>query len=101
MPDRRHRVRDLSVDTSVWVNTREMQTPSRVTRADTAPRSYWVQTPSGEVRRNRRDGIVQPNLKNPQESSEETQKQTSAPNVITTRSHTRALIKPPERLTYS
>ena len=50
--DRRHRVRDLSpvpADTFVWVNTKGMQTPSRVTRADTAPRSYWLQTPSGEI----------------------------------------------------
>ena len=60
--DRRHRVRDVSpipVDTPVWINTRGTQTPGTVSRLDGAPRSYWLQTPSGEVRRNRRDVIVQ------------------------------------------
>ena len=108
--DRRHRVRDLSPipdNTPVWVNTRGTQIPGTVARSDNASRSYWLQTPSGEVRRNRRDVIVQPELTESQEPSVASQERPTsssrteeAPNMIATRSRTGTVIRPPERLTY-
>ena len=54
--NRQHRVRPVPTlpdDTPVWVNTQGRQVPGRViTTADT-PRSYVVEVPSGQVRRNR------------------------------------------------
>ena len=97
--DRRHRVRDLSPildGTSVWVNTCGTRTSGRVTRLDTALRSYWLQTPSGEVRCNRRDVIIQPQ---PTESQESTLPVRTL-NVIATQSRTETTIRPPKRLTY-
>ena len=51
--DRRHRVRDLSEDESVWVHTRNRTGPGRVITSADAPRSYVVETESGDIRRNR------------------------------------------------
>ena len=53
--DRRHRVRDLPEipdNTDVWITTGGQPIAGRtITSADT-PRSYIVQTPTGETRRN-------------------------------------------------
>ena len=105
--DKRHRVRDLSPipdDTETWVNTRGTQAYGTVRQADVAPRSYWVDTPSGCVRRNRQDIIVRPpEQPTSSETSEQlysTNSSSSQPNVIATRSRTGTQIRPPERLTY-
>lgn len=98
--DQRHRVRDLSPipdDTSVWVNTRGTQTSGTVVRSDSAPRSYWLQTSSGEVRCNRRDVIVLPESTQSQETPPRT---VETPNVIATQSCTGTMIRSPERLSY-
>jgi len=53
--DQCHRVKTLPSlleDQPVWVETRGLQTPGRVSHALDAPRSYVVETASGQVRRN-------------------------------------------------
>ena len=53
--DRRHRVRSLPIlpeDQPVWVNMEGRQIPGTVLRQADTPRSYLVETPSGQVRRN-------------------------------------------------
>ena len=55
--DRTHRVRELPVPpdgTYVWVTSNGNPTPGQTMTTMDAPRSYIVQTPTGEVRCNRR-----------------------------------------------
>jgi transposase InsO family protein len=54
--DKRHRVRSVSPlpdDAPVWVNTQGQQVPGRIITTASTPRSYVVNVPSGQVRRNR------------------------------------------------
>ena len=54
--DRHHRTRtlpDLPDNTSVWVSTPQGQIPGDIVSAAPEPRSYHVEVPSGQVRRNR------------------------------------------------
>ena len=48
-------VRDLPLpdDTDVWITSGDQPTPGRVVSAAGTPRSYVVDTPNGQVRRNR------------------------------------------------
>ena len=51
----RHRTKILNSlpdDCSVWVRTGDTQVPGRIVSADSTPRSYYVSTPTGQVRRN-------------------------------------------------
>ena len=62
--DKRHRVRELPPlpeDQKVWVDTRGDLTPARVLHAADTPRSYVVETSSGQLRRNRSHLRIQPN----------------------------------------
>ena len=55
--DNRHRVHSqdkLSEGTPVWIKTDKQQTQGTVHSDAKTPRSYWVDTPSGNLRRNRR-----------------------------------------------
>lgn len=55
--DKRHRTRVLPMlpeETKVWVDTPSGQVPGSVVQHADTPRSYHVQVPSGQVRRNRR-----------------------------------------------
>ena len=60
--DRRHRVRDLPdlSDESVRVHTGNRTEPGRVIIYAGAPRSYVVETESGDIRRNRAHITSQP-----------------------------------------
>ena len=54
--DRRHRTRELPEipdDTEVWITTDGRQTAGRTVMTSDTPRSYIIETPSGEIRRNR------------------------------------------------
>ncbi len=109
--DKRHRVHPqagLSVGTPVWVrtNTRRCQ-GSVVSKADT-PRSYWVDTPSGKLRRNRRHLTLIPEQA-PCSGTPETvtldrpvsdETISSARSPIMTRTRTNTEIHPPERLRF-
>lgn len=96
--DRRKRVRTLPLlesGTSVWVNTQDRQVQGTVTHTANTPRSYYVDTPTGQVRRNRRD--LRPR---PAEQSI-TQEEPDPTNIVMTRSRTGVGIRPPDRLTYN
>ena len=54
--DNSHRVRnlpDIPDHTDVWITTDGQNTSAMTVRRSEAPRSYIVQTPTGEMRRNR------------------------------------------------
>ena len=93
--DQRHRARPLMPlpeHTPVWVDTPHGQVPGSIVTTSTQPRSYQVDTPSGEVRRNR----VQLRLRGETETNE-----TDVPPVPTernTRSKTGSAPGPPDYL---
>jgi len=93
--DNRHRVRNLPEipnNTDVWVTTDGHNTSGRVMRMADTPRSYVVQTPTGNLRRNRHQ--LNPNL-----SPTDPQPTTAGDrSPIMTRSRTGTPISPPDRL---
>ena len=96
--DKRHRVRELlslPEDQNVWVNTREQQVPGRILQMAETPRSYVVETPTTQVRRNRTDlrPWSEPTEMNSDESS-------ATPPRPVTRSQTGVTIRPPVHLRY-
>ena len=63
--DRRHRVKalpELSPGEKVWV--KDQKKPGFVKSEANTHRSYFVKTPEGEIRRNRKDLISEENVKN-------------------------------------
>ena len=62
--DSRHRVKDLPSipdDTDVWITTETEPAPGRVISPADRPRSYVMDTPSGQMVRNRSHLTVMPN----------------------------------------
>lgn len=93
--DRRHGARSLTPlpdDSEVWVTTDDQTMPGRVVTPADAPRSYLVDTPHSQVRRNRRH-------LNPRAPTDETPAETSdpTPSPIMTRSRTGTTVRPPDR----
>ena len=101
--DHGHRVRELPAlpnDTEVWIDTdTEPISGTIISTADT-PRSYVVQTPTAEVRRNRCQLRIRPEPTDTEEQDSPSQPtpQEASPNVIMTRSRTGTTVYPPERL---
>ena len=92
--DRRHRTRELPLlpdHTRVWITTDNRHIPGRVTSTAETPRSYFVDTPSGTLRRNRGDLNVMPDNC---DTGEPTQ---TVRSPILTRSKTGTQIRPPNR----
>ena len=76
--DRRYRVRDLPdlpSDTAVFVNTNGNVTTGRTVTTADVPRSYIIETPRGEIRRNRAHINIDPGNTGEQKSAENTPKQ--------------------------
>ena len=104
--DKRHRVRDLPEipdDTDVWITTGRNPVAGRTVNMADTPRSYIVQTPSGEIRRKRSQLNIDPSTETidpstETETAEDTQEQQTR-SPIMTRSRTGTSINPPERLT--
>ena len=103
--DRRHRVRNLPEipdNTDVWVTTGGHPIAGRTVTFANTPRSYVVQTPTGEMRRNRRQLNIAPPTNShstdniPQTDARTNEEQTRSP--IMTRSRTGTPIAPPNRL---
>ena len=91
-----HRVRPLPPyldELSVWVNTGGTQVPGQIVQPANTPRSYLVNTPSGQVLRNQRDLRVR------SEELTDTELETR-PRSITTRSCLGITVHLPDRLTY-
>ena len=96
--DRRHRVLerdDLPDGTDVWITSEPNLIPGTVVSAGESPRSYVVETPSGELRRNRTHLNVVPETSSGAPESPPT---ASPPKVIQTRSKTGTTVRPPDRL---
>lgn len=95
--DQRHRAHLLSSlpdNSEVWVTTGEQPVPGQVVSSATAPRSYIVNTSTGNVRRNRSHINPVPQS----EGNSQQPDQTSPPRQIMTRSRTGTVIHPPDRL---
>ena len=93
--DIRHRTRvlpEIPDDTSVWVTTDHNRTEGCVAGPANAPRSYMVNTPSGQVRRNRAHLTIRP-----EEQQHENMTQNHR-SPIQTRARTGTPILPPDRL---
>ena len=94
--DRHHGVRNLPPippGSEVWINTDDDPGPGTVVTPANAPRSYVVETPSGQqIRRNQHHLNVVPDSHN----CDQPQQTTKA--TIMTRSKTGMAINPPERL---
>ena len=59
--DSRHRVHfQNTLPESVWIKSDKRPTQGTIHSDATTPRSYWVDTPSGKLRRNRRHLTVVP-----------------------------------------
>ena len=85
--------------TQVWVTTESEPVLGRVISPASRPRSYVVETPTGQVERNRSQLTVVPgeNLGNP-ETAQPPEVDTETPHRIMTRSRTGTSINPPNRL---
>ena len=102
--DRRHDVRVLPPiheNTEVWVRMDNRKHTGTVVRTATPPRSYIVDTPSGEVRRNRWQlNMVPQTVDNPKSNTETGDTAISTRERIITRSQSGTDIRPPDRLYY-
>ena len=101
--NRRHHARPLSHiedETFVWTRTDNRQTLGKVVAPADAPRSYIVDTPSGEVRRNRQHLVPVPVSEEDQDTPSELELPTQCyrQSPIKTRSKTGTPIMAPERL---
>ena len=98
--DKRHRVNELpmlSDDTNVWISSQGEPVQGRVVSSADTPRSYVVDTPSGQLRRNRHHLTPLPGP-SPVTQPPQTSEQPEPPRRIMTRSQTGTPICPPERL---
>jgi len=101
--DRRHRTRtlpNLPDDQPVWVETRGQHTPGTVLRSANTPRSYIVETPSGEVRRNRLHLRLRSEIPETQGEHSVREQPSVATHRPLTRSQTGTDIRPPDRLRF-
>ena len=92
--NRRHKVRDLPDilnDTDVWITTNDRPIAGKVTSPANTPRSYHIDTPSGQLRRNR----SQVNIR---QESQQDPSSTQCRSPVMTRSRTGAGVIPPDRL---
>ena len=104
--DKRHGVRDqtpITDNSDVWVTTGEQPTTGTVRHQADAPRSYIIDTPSGQIRRNRHHlNVVPQNKPNQEPTDSPTQEEANPPVTsrerIITRSRSGISIRPPDRL---
>ena len=99
--DRSHRVRNLPEipdDQDVWVSSDGATVPGTVVSQATTPRSYIVQTQSGEIHQNRSHLRVMPPTIQTTETQETEQLELPTRSPIMTRSRTGVMLRPPNRL---
>ena len=102
--DQRHGVRSLSPipdNSDVWITSGEQPATGTVIRPAYTPRSYIVDTPSGQVRRNRQHLNIVPACHEPTDSTDsQTTDSTDSPtrDQIITRSRSGTAVRPPDRL---
>ena len=104
--DSRHgakKLPEIPDDSAVWITSEDKPIPGRIVTADETPRSYVVETESGELNRNRSQIVVVPESEpDPAPETEAEPEQqlalTTPPRRIMTRTRTGTSILPPERL---
>ena len=86
-------------DTEVWITTESEPVSGRVISPAGRPRSYVVETPSGQIERNRSQLTVAPreNSEN-SETNQQPEVEAETPRRIMTRSRTGTTVNPPTRL---
>jgi len=92
--DHHHKVRSVAPlpdDTDVWVNVQGRNVPGTVNSRYSTPRSYNIDTPTGQVRRNR----SQLNERLPETTQSQASLQSDASRPCT-RSQTGTVIRPPD-----
>ena len=94
----RHRAKDLAIpdNTEVWITTDSGPVSGRVISPADRPRSYVVETPSGQIERNRSQLTVAPRENS--ETNHQPEIETETSHRIMTRSRTGTAINPPDRL---
>ena len=95
--DDRHRVRPLPMlpdGLPVWVDNQGTQVPGEIMQQANAPRSYLVETPTGQLRRNR--SHIRLKSDNPPDTSSGQETTVDNPGIAT-RSRTGTAIRPPDR----
>lgn len=98
--DSRHRSKELAPipnDTEVWIVSDDQRVPGRVVSPADRPRSYVVETPTGQVERNRSHLQVLPDT-NETENESLTASPPEQPRRIMTRSKTGTAVSKPDRL---
>lgn len=99
--DSRHRTRPLPEipdNTEVWVTTNGHHSPGRIVSPADAPRSYIVETPSGQLRRNRAHLTPIPSAQSTAHTSSNDSATPANQSPIQTRSRTGTAITAPNRL---
>ena len=94
--DRHHGARSLPPipdDSDVWITSGDQPVSGRVVSPASTPRSYVVETPTGQVRRNRQHLNRMPETREPIDRTER-----STRDPIMTRTRTGTTIRPPTRL---
>ena len=82
----------------MWSKTADSQTEGKVITATNAPRCYIVETPTGDVRRNRLHLKPIPEQKQGEEEGDTTTDDPCQRSPIQTRSRSGITLMPPERL---
>lgn len=93
--DRRHRVRplpEIPIDSEVWITSGDKPVRGAIVSVADTPRSYIVQTPKGQVRRNREHLNVVPRTSVPRDQSPPRER-----SPIMTRTRTGTAIHAPNR----
>ena len=96
--DHRHRTKSLTplpINSEVWITSGTEPVRGTVVANADSPRSYIVETPNGQVRRNREHLNIVPGS---QEPPEQTQPRTQPRSLVMTRMRTGTLIVAPDRL---
>ena len=100
--DNRHGVRSLPPipeDSDVWITTGEQPTTGTVLRPAATPRSYIIQTPSGQIRRTRQHlNVVPRNQDQVTPPQEKDNPPVTTRSPIVTRSRSGTTVQPPDRL---
>lgn len=91
----------LPTDSTVWVRTGNTQIPGTVTATAGTPRSYLIDTPTGQLRRNR--SHLSHRTVNEETTTTESNNPVSSHDInlspVMTRSRAGIQLKPPDRLT--
>ena len=100
--DQRHKVRSLPSipdNSDVWITSGQQPATGTVIQPADTPRSYIVNTPSGQIRRNRQHLNIVPTQQEPTDQTNPPD-QTVIPirDPIVTRSRSGTAILPPDRL---